>query len=41
LFLLESFAFNEFFFVLFRTVLSTAVSTAMIYATQLLMVTRE
>ncbi len=41
LFLLESFSLGEFFSILLRTLLSTAVSTALIYATQLLIVTRE
>jgi rod shape-determining protein MreD len=41
LFLLESFSLGEFFSILLRSVLSTAVSTVLIYATQLLMVSRE
>lgn len=41
LFLLEAFAWSEFFWVLIRSLVSTAVSAAMVYATQLLMVTKE
>lgn len=41
LFLLEAFAWNEFFWVLIRSSASTAVSAALVYATQLLMVSKE
>lgn len=41
LFLLEAFAWGELFWVLIRSLVSTAVSSAMVYATQLLMVSRE
>lgn len=42
LFSLEAFAWNELFWVLIRSLISTAVSTTMVYATQLLlMVSKE
>jgi rod shape-determining protein MreD len=41
LFSLEAFAWSELFWVLIRSLASTAVSTAMIYATQLLVVSKE
>ena len=41
LFSLEAFAWSEFFWVLIRSLASTAVSAVMVYATQLLMLSNE